>query len=83
MRICAAGADLTAKCHGIPAFVNQLAAGVPLSVERQYLVQFISDSSAGFVINDVKLTREFFMKEILVFAGISSGLVTILSRVFL
>lgn len=57
--VCAHGAALTEKCRNIPAFVNQIptkAWGLlfalqsgqdPLDEERQYLVRYVADSSAG------------------------------------
>ncbi|CAE7913445.1 unnamed protein product, partial [Symbiodinium necroappetens] len=83
LRLCSAGADLTSKCQNIPAFVNQLQSNEPLNEDRQYLVRYIDDSSAGFVIKDVKLTREIFLKEMILFAGTASALITLMSRIYI
>ncbi|CAE7221392.1 unnamed protein product, partial [Symbiodinium natans] len=82
MRVCMHGADLTEKCRAIPAFVNQIPTNLDVDLDRQYLVRFITDSSAGFAVNDVKLTQELFMKQMIVFAGLLSGLVSIFSRLY-
>eukprot|EP00439_Symbiodinium_sp_Y106_P041673 s267_g5.t1 len=58
MRVCMHGADLTEKCRAIPAFVNQIPTNLDVDLDRQYLVTFIADSSAGFAVKDVKLTQE-------------------------
>lgn len=80
MRVCMHGADLTEKCRAIPAFVNQIPTNLDVDLDRQYLVTFIADSSAGFAVKDVKLTQELFMKQMFVFAGLLSGLVSVFSR---
>ena len=83
MRVSGHGADLTEKCRAMPAFVNQIPTNVLIDSERQYLVNFIADSSAGFTVRDVKLTREVFLKQVYVFVGLVSGLISVLSRVYL
>ena len=76
------GAELTEKCQGIPAFVNQIWTRNSMDTNRQYLVRFISDSSAGFIVRDTKLTRELFMKQLFLFVGLVSALVSVLSRLY-
>ncbi|CAK9023094.1 unnamed protein product [Durusdinium trenchii] len=83
MRVCAHGADLTEKCRAMPAFVNQIPTNVLIDVERQYLVRFIADSSPGFTVRDVKLTREVFFKQVYIFVGLVSGLISVLSRLYM
>ena len=39
-------------------------------------------SSAGFTVRDVKLTREVFLKQVYIFVGLVSGLISVLSRVY-
>jgi len=83
MRVCAHGAALTEKCRAIPAFVNQLQSDLPNDFDRQYLVRYITDSSAGFFIHDVKLTQEIFLKQFIVLGSLVSGFVSVLSRILL
>eukprot|EP00439_Symbiodinium_sp_Y106_P038099 s2116_g4.t1 len=72
----------TEKCRAIPAFVNQIPSpdADPIDLDRTYLVRFIADSSAGFFVKDIKLTREMFMKNFIMVGGILSGFVGVLSR---
>ncbi|CAE7474530.1 TTN [Symbiodinium sp. CCMP2592] len=79
--IFANAAALTEKCRSIPAFVNQIPSQDYLDMERQYLVRFISDSSPGFFVRDIRLTQEMFLKQFLLVGGLLSGLVGVLSRV--
>lgn len=83
MRVTAHGADLTEKCRNMPAFVNQIPTNILIDLDRQYLVNFIADSSAGFTVRDVKLTREVFLKQVYVFVAMVSGLISVLSRLYL
>ena len=82
LHVCSHGAELTEKCQGIPAFVNQILTTHSTDVDRQYLVRFVSDSSAGFIVRDTKLTRELFMKQLFLFVGLLSALVSVLSRLY-
>lgn len=81
MRVFWHGTNISEKCRIIPAFVNQIPAGSRINMERSYLVQFITDSSAGFFVREVKLTREMLLKNFMIVGGILSGLVAIMSRV--
>ncbi|OLP99091.1 hypothetical protein AK812_SmicGene18366 [Symbiodinium microadriaticum] len=73
MAVSANGAALTEKCRIIPSLVNQMPSEEPVEHDRQYLVQFISDSAAGFIVKDVPLTREMFAKQFILIAGLTSG----------
>ncbi|CAK9081001.1 unnamed protein product [Durusdinium trenchii] len=83
MRVCAHGAALTEKCRVIPAFVNQIPTQEALDEDRQYLVRYVSDSSAGFFVKDAKLTREMFLKNFVTIGGLLTGAAGVLSRVVL
>jgi len=83
MAVSANGAALTEKCRIIPSLVNQMPSEEPVEHDRQYLVQFISDSAAGFIVKDVPLTREMFAKQFILIAGLTSGLFAALSRLSL
>jgi hypothetical protein len=56
-------AAVTEKCSRVPALVN--AVGVeehPLDDERQYFVQFIEQSAAGFYVNGIRFTASMVLK---------------------
>jgi len=79
LRVSAHGAALTEKCRGIPPFVNQMP-GELIDHQRQYLVRFVTDSSAGFCVRDVKLTQEMVMKQIYIVGALLSATFSGLSR---
>ena len=81
LRVAAHGAALTEKCRGIPPFVNQMP-GELIDHQRQYLVRFVTDSSAGFCVRDVKLTQEMVMKQIYIVGALLSATFSGLSRIF-
>ncbi|CAJ1355137.1 unnamed protein product [Effrenium voratum] len=83
MHVFSRGATLTQKCRIIPSFVNQIPSATLLNPARSYLVQFVTDSSAGFLVRDVKLTPEMFLKIFVLIGGILSALVGVLSRLCL
>lgn len=80
MTVCANGASLTEKCRNIPALVNQLPSELGIDMERQYLVNFLKDSAAGFCVKDVRVTRETLAKQFIIIGGVVSGLFAALSR---
>lgn len=79
LRLSAHGAALTEKCRAIPSFVNQIP-GKLIDQERQYLVRFIEDSSAGFFVRNVKLTQEMVMKQVYIVGALLSAAFSALSR---
>ncbi|CAE7357948.1 unnamed protein product [Symbiodinium natans] len=81
LRVFSHAAGLTEKCRAIPAFVNQIMAEEAVELNRQYLVQFIKDSSAGFYVKNVQLTQEMFAKQIYICGTVLSGLLGLISRV--
>jgi len=83
MRLFSHGAALSEKCRIIPAFVNQIPGEESIDVDKQYLVSFITHSSAGFFVRDVKLTQEMFIKQFILVGGLLSGLFGALSRIYL
>ncbi|CAJ1396292.1 unnamed protein product, partial [Effrenium voratum] len=70
MHVFSRGATLTQKCRIIPSFVNQIPSATLLNPARSYLVQFVTDSSAGFLVRDVKLTPEMFLKIFVLIGGL-------------
>eukprot|EP00438_Fugacium_kawagutii_P013869 Skav228409 [mRNA] locus=scaffold3824:293097:294914:- [translate_table: standard] len=81
-RLFAKGASLSEKCHQIPAFVNQLP-GEGADTDRQYLVQYISASSAGFIVHGVSLSQSQFLKQMHFLTAVFSGFAGILLRRYL
>ncbi|CAK9080946.1 Metal transporter CNNM4 [Durusdinium trenchii] len=82
MRLFSHGASLTEKCRLVPAFVNQIPGEEGIDLDKQYLVNFIANSSAGFFVRDVKLTQEMFVKQFILVGGILSGTFGALSRIY-
>lgn len=80
LKVSAHGAALTEKCRAIPSFVNQIPTEESIDQERQYLVRYITDSSAGFCVRDVKLTQEMVMKQMYVVGAMLSATISALSR---
>lgn len=80
MTVCTTGASLTEKCRSIPALVNQLPSDICIDTNRQYLVNFLKDSAAGFCVKDIRLTREMLAKQFIIIGGVISGLFAALSR---
>jgi len=76
------GSALTEKCNFIPSFVNQIPTSACIHGERQYLVQYIIQSNAGFCVKEIKLSREIFLKIFIIFGGMVSGLIGAMSRIY-
>jgi len=76
------GSALTEKCNFIPSFVNQIPTSACIHSERQYLVQYIIQSNAGFCVKEIKLSREIFLKIFIIFGGMVSGLIGAMSRIY-
>jgi hypothetical protein len=55
-------ASITEKCDRIPSLVNSLNFGKEMDESRQYLVNFILQSKAGFHIFEVRLTSAMVLK---------------------
>jgi len=78
----AKGASLGEKCRQVPAFVNQLH-GNGADTDRQYLVRYISDSAAGFIIHGATLSQSVFLRQMHFLTAIVSGVTGILVRRYL
>ena len=78
----AKGASLSEKCRQVPAFVNQLH-GNGADTDRQYLVRYISDSAAGFIIHGATLSQSVFLRQMHFLTAIVSGVTGILVRRYL
>ena len=74
-----AGAAVTQQCYLIPAFVNQIPGGV-FDEQRDYLVRFIQNSSAGFMVHGVRLTQELLLKQTQLYVLGLSSLMSILIK---
>ncbi|CAK9052943.1 Uncharacterized protein SCF082_LOCUS28918 [Durusdinium trenchii] len=81
-RLVAQGALLSEKCRQIPAFVNQLL-GDRVDLHRQYLVHFIADSSAGFIVHGVTLSQAVFLRQMHFLTAVFSGFGGLLARRYL
>lgn len=80
-RLFAKGASLSERCRQIPAFVNQLdMLSEGADTDRQYLVQYISDSAAGFIVNGVTLSQAAFLKQMHSLVAVLSGISGVLLR---
>merc|ERR1712039_1078908 len=55
-------AVVTDKCARVPAFVNSLSFGTDLDRDRQYVVEYIIHSAAGFYVFDLRLTSAIALK---------------------
>lgn len=71
-------AAVTEKCCRVPSLVNSLdnATGDDLDHSRQYIVQYIKHSDAGFYVKGVRLTAYMVIKLSYVCGAIAFGLVT-------
>eukprot|EP00747_Dinoflagellata_sp_TGD_P077875 gnl/TRDRNA2_/TRDRNA2_159792_c2_seq1.p1 gnl/TRDRNA2_/TRDRNA2_159792_c2~~gnl/TRDRNA2_/TRDRNA2_159792_c2_seq1.p1 ORF type:complete len:167 (+),score=34.99 gnl/TRDRNA2_/TRDRNA2_159792_c2_seq1:1-501(+) len=61
-RIFFSAAAVTDKCARVPALVNSLSFGKDIDMERQYVVDYIINSAAGFYIFEVRLTSAMALK---------------------
>ena len=75
----AKGASLSERYRQVPAFVNQLH-GNGADTDRQYLVRYISDSAAGFIIHGATLSQGVFLRQMRFLTAIVSGVTGILVR---
>eukprot|EP00435_Cladocopium_sp_Y103_P020503 s65_g5.t1 len=73
MRLFSHGASLTEKCKFIPSFVNQIPTEDPIDLDKQFLVNFVTSSNAGFFVRNVRLTQEMFVKQFVLVCGLLSG----------
>jgi len=72
-RLIMRASEVTSKCSRIPAFVNSLdlGCGSHIDHEREYMVNYMKSSAAGFYVADLYFTPEVAFK-ILYFASIGS-----------
>jgi len=71
-------ADVTGRCRRVPPFINSLCFGGDCHLhERQYLVQYIANSAAGFYISEVQLTAAVAIK--MVYLG-AMAMITIFTK---
>lgn len=55
-------ASVTDKCAHVPSLVNSLHFGEDIDMERQYVVEYIIHSAAGFYVFEVRLTQAMALK---------------------
>lgn len=66
------------KCDRVPSLINSLFFGQDIDHERQYVVEYIINSMAGFYVMEVRITVEMVLK----FAYVSSALtVAVMTKV--
>jgi len=53
---------VTDKCARVPALVNSLVFGVDMDLQRQYVVDYILRSDAGFYVFELRLTSAMVLK---------------------
>mmetsp|Transcript_13944 Transcript_13944/g.42951 ORF Transcript_13944/g.42951 Transcript_13944/m.42951 type:complete len:614 (+) Transcript_13944:3-1844(+) len=72
-------AEVTSRCARAPAFINSLdISGLAVDIRRQYMVDYVVNSDAGFYVNEAKLTGHIVMK-LAYLVGI--GVLTVTMRV--
>lgn len=83
-RLFAQGASLSERCRQIPAFVNQLSMlSDGADTDRQYLVRYISDSAAGFIVHGVTLSQSALLRQMHFLSAVCSGISGVLLRRYL
>jgi len=55
-------ASVTEKCVRVPALINSCNFGNAIDETRQYIVQYVEQSAAGFYVCDIRLTSHITMK---------------------
>ena len=76
------GVNVTEQCRRVPGFVNHLP-GKALDERRQYLVRFLHDSSVGFAVHGVLLSRSLLLKQLQLYLACLSGFASLLVRQYL
>ena len=75
MRIFFKAAQVTDRCIRVPSLINSVSVGPHLDNERQYLVQYILQSAAGFYMFHVRVTSQMTVKITYVLAVVICALV--------
>jgi len=61
-RVFFTAAAVTKKCARVPSLINACDFGVPFDEKRQYVVQYVEQSAAGFYVTDIRLTAAMTVK---------------------
>merc|ERR1712107_790978 len=69
-------AAVTDKCLAVPSLINSLTSGERIDEERQYVVQYIVNSAAGFYVFGVRMTTAIAMKTIYFCGGVALAVAT-------
>mmetsp|Transcript_85135 Transcript_85135/g.156000 ORF Transcript_85135/g.156000 Transcript_85135/m.156000 type:complete len:100 (+) Transcript_85135:2-301(+) len=64
------------KCDRVPSLINSLSFGHDIDYERQYVVQYIINSMAGFYVLDVRITVEMVVKAAYISCALTLASVT-------
>jgi hypothetical protein len=67
---------VTSKCDRVPSFINMMHFGENFDHRRQYVVDYIINSRAGFYMFDVRVTGELVVKCAYVFCVLAAAFVT-------
>lgn len=67
---------VTYKCDRVPALINALDFGKDIDHERQYVINYILHSMAGFYVFEVRVTAEMVLKFAYVSGAIVFGVLT-------
>ena len=70
------------SCEVAP-FINQLQSADKCDFTGQYLVRFIQDSHAGFIVCGVTVTMNGFLRQMATLTTLVSGLVGVLLRMLM
>mmetsp|Transcript_80250 Transcript_80250/g.221916 ORF Transcript_80250/g.221916 Transcript_80250/m.221916 type:complete len:832 (+) Transcript_80250:25-2520(+) len=76
-RILFKAAEVTEMCTRMPAFINTL--GDDIDHQRQYLIQYVANSAAGFYVGEVRLTTAMALKIMYMCGLCAFGVLTKLS----
>lgn len=61
-RIFFKAADVTSRCARVPPLINAITFGPDFDPERQYVVEYILHSAAGFYLFEIRLTSDMTLK---------------------
>jgi len=67
---------VTSRCTHVPSLLNSLSFGADIDMERQYVVEYIINSAAGFHVYDVRLTCSLAFKLMYMLAAVAFGFAT-------
>jgi len=70
-------AGVSDKCARVPSLINACNFSAdPLDEDRQYVVQYLLNSAAGFYVFEVRLTSEMILKCVYIVIAVAFALTT-------